>query len=82
MADSTDKWPENVPGAWYVDGQCIYCGLCVECAPGNFAERTPGGWAYVTRQPRTEEELRGCQEALEGCPSDSIGRDGIVKSIN
>jgi len=32
--------------------------------------------SYIHRQPVTEEEIALAQEALEGCPSESIGSDG------
>ncbi len=36
MADPGAKVPENVEGEFYVDEECIACGLCVDEAPENF----------------------------------------------
>ena len=36
MADVANKFPQNVPGRFYVDDQCIDCDLCRETAPANF----------------------------------------------
>ncbi|TVR49081.1 MAG: ferredoxin [Puniceicoccaceae bacterium] len=76
MADKTDKWPENAPGKFYVDQQCIDCDLCRETAPDFFTRNEDGGFSFVYRQPATEEDAELCREALEGCPVDAIGEDG------
>ena len=34
------------------------------------------GHAYVQKQPKTEAELKRCQDALEACPVEAIGEDG------
>ena len=34
MAQLSDRFLLNVPGAWYNDTSCIDCGLCPEIAPG------------------------------------------------
>lgn len=76
MADKTEKLPENVPGKFYVDSSCIICGACEAVSIKNFAVSADGSHDYVYKQPETEEELRSCQEALEGCPVGAIGDDG------
>lgn len=76
MADKTEKWPENVPGKFYVDEQCIDCDLCRETAPDYFERTEDGGYSYVSKQPTTQEGIDECMEALEGCPVDAIGDDG------
>ncbi len=76
MANKADKWDDNVPGRFYVDQQCIDCDLCRETAPDFFARNDEGGYSYVCRQPKTEEEITMCSEALEGCPVEAIGSDG------
>lgn len=76
MASFITKVPQNVPGQFYVDSSCIYCGLCDQTAPGNFCECPEQGWAYVFEQPGTAEELHQCQLAAECCPTKSIGMDG------
>lgn len=76
MAALKYKVPENVPGRFYVDDTCIYCELCVEMAPTVFREINSKGWAAVFHQPSTEEELEIARQAVEGCPTESIGMDG------
>lgn len=77
MADRTDKLPLNVAGAFYVDGQCIDCDLCRQVAPGNFDRFPEGGYSFVSKQPASAEELRLCREALDDCPVEAIGQDGL-----
>jgi ferredoxin len=76
MADKTNKWPENVLGKFYVDEQCIDCDLCRETAPSFFTRNNDGGYSFVHKQPKTQEEIDLCMEALQGCPVDAIGSDG------
>ena len=76
MADAANKYPENVPGKYFVDNQCIDCDLCRETAPGNFTRNEDGGYSYVTKQPGTTEEEARCKEAKEGCPVEAIGDNG------
>jgi ferredoxin len=76
MADSANKYPENVPGKFYVDDQCIDCDLCRETAPANFKRNDDGGHSYVYKQPETPDEEGLCKEAMEGCPVEAIGSDG------
>jgi ferredoxin len=75
MADSSEACEENVPGAWYVDKSCIFCGLCNSIAPDNFAESEDGTHDYVYKQPDNDEELAACQDAMAQCPVNSIGND-------
>ena len=76
MADKEEKWPDNIRGAFYVDEQCIDCDLCRETAPTCFIRNEDGGHSFVYKQPESEEEQELCQEALDGCPVDAIGKDG------
>jgi ferredoxin len=76
MAAIEARVPENVPGRFYVDRSCIYCGLCDQTAPTVFRECNEQGWAFVFHQPTTPDELRLAREAVEGCPTASIGTDG------
>jgi ferredoxin len=76
MASKSDRWPENVPGKYYVDDQCIDCDLCRETAPGIFKREEGGGYTYVARQPENPTEDALCLEALESCPVNAIGDDG------
>jgi len=77
MAEVANKYPENVTGKYYVDDQCIDCDLCRETAPNNFARNDDGGYSYVYKQPLSPEEDKLCQEALEACPVEAIGSDGV-----
>jgi ferredoxin len=76
MADSSNKYAENVPGKYYVDDQCIDCDLCRETAPANFGRSDEGGHSYVIKQPENPEEEALSKEAMEGCPVEAIGDDG------
>ena len=76
MADVNDKFPDNVPGPFYVDTQCILCHLCSDTAPDFFAESEDGDHDYVHNQPSTDEEIELCLEAMELCPVEAIGADG------
>src|SRR5262244_888127 len=76
MADAANKYPENIPGKFYVDDQCIDCDLCRETAPANFKRNDDGGHSFVYKQPETPEEEGLCKEAMEGCPVEAIGNDG------
>ena len=75
MADKNNKHPENTPGPYYVDTECINCDACVLAAENHF-KLLDDGHAYVFRQPVTEEEKEACEEALESCPVEAIGNDG------
>lgn len=76
MADPTDKTPPNADGAYYNDSTCIDCDLCREIAPSLFRRNDDLGLSYVWRQPETKEETALAEEALNSCPTESIGRDG------
>ncbi len=76
MADPARKWPQNVPGPYYVDEDCIDCNLCSEIAPDNFTVHADEGHDYVYKQPDSGDELALCQEALDNCPVEAIGNDG------
>jgi ferredoxin len=76
MADPKDRLVENVPGAYYVDSQCIDCDVCRVTAPANFQRSEEKGYSYVFRQPESPEENAQCQEAMDSCPVEAIGSDG------
>jgi ferredoxin len=76
MADKSDKVPSNVPGKYYVDHTCIDCDVCRSTAPSNFARSEENGLSYVFKQPQTPTEEEECNEALEHCPVEAIGKDG------
>jgi len=77
MADVANKYSENVEGKFYVDDQCIDCDLCRETAPSNFKRNDDGGHSFVYKQPESPEEETLCKEAMEGCPVEAIGSDGV-----
>jgi ferredoxin len=76
MADKNAKFEQNISGAFYVDDQCIACDACVMEAPRFFMMNDEEGHAYVKLQPKNEDEIAECLEALEACPVQAIGNDG------
>ncbi len=77
MADRTRKVPENLPGRFYVDETCIDCELCRETAPEQFARQDLGGYSFVIQQPTDPADEAACLAALEECPVEAIGMDGL-----
>lgn len=75
MAFVKDKLPDNAPGKFYVDRQCIDCDVCRDTAPANFTRNDENGYSYVYKQPETDKELELCMEALDACPVEAIGDD-------
>lgn len=71
-----DRWPENVPGKFYVDQACLDCSLCGETAPELFTRNEEGGYYYISRQPSSKDEEELLQETIEGCPCEAIFADG------
>ncbi len=53
MAVKEDKYPDNAPGAYYVDDQCIDCDACRVSAPDHFMRNDDQGYSYVHNQPAT-----------------------------
>ena len=76
MANRNDKNPGNVRGPFYVDNTCIDCGMCPTNAPAFFRRNAELGMSVVFKQPLTVAELAEARDALESCPTDSIGDDG------
>ena len=76
MANKNNKIKANIPGEYYVDHECIACDACEMIAPDHFALHDDG-YAYVIKQPKTPKEKELCEEAMECCPVESIGNDGI-----
>lgn len=76
MADKTEMNPLNVSGVFYNDLSCIDCDLCREIAPGTFTRDDDEGLSFVWKQPVTREEQLLAQEAMEACPTETIGDDG------
>ncbi len=80
MAEYTEKNPLNSSGKYYNDLSCIDCGMCPDIAPTLFTRDNDEGLSYVFKQPETEEEMQLAEEALESCPTESIGRNGEESS--
>ena len=76
MADKNARFKDNVNGKYYVDDQCIACDACCVEAPKFFAMNDNDGHAYVKLQPKNQNELQECINALDGCPVEAIGQDG------
>ncbi len=76
MADKTDKNPLTAKGAYYTDTTCIDCDLCREIAPSVFRRDDEEGLSYVWHQPRNIAERELADEALQACPTETIGDDG------
>jgi len=76
LADPNESVPENAPGTYYVDSNCIDCDVCRDTAPDNFTRSDKNGYSFVYKQPENDEELAQCEEALTCCPVEAIGSDG------
>jgi ferredoxin len=77
MADKTNRLSQNIVGPYYVDSSCVDCDLCRNTAPDFFERDEKTGFSFVYRQPLTREERALAEEARQGCPTESIGNDGI-----
>ena len=75
MAKIADRKPENIAGRFYVDTTCIDCGLCREIASAVFRLDEETGQSFVYRQPEVPDEISLAREAVETCPTESIGDD-------
>ena len=74
MPNLEDRLPQNAPGRFYVDSSCIDCDICRGGAPEFFRRDDEIGFSIVFRQPLSEAEIQSCVDALEGCPTESIGQ--------
>jgi ferredoxin len=86
MADKNDQWEDNTGGfsivagkkvSFYVDKECIICSVCSDSAPSNFRMSEEEDHDICFKQPQTEQELEECYDALENCPVEAIGDDGV-----
>jgi ferredoxin len=75
-ADFVHRLPDNVPGKYYVNDQCLDCDLCRETAPTIFSRKAEEGYSFVMKQPETAQELADANESMEGCPCEAIFADG------
>ena len=76
LTNQPTKFPENEPGRYSVNTECIDCDLCRQIAPDNFTRETTKGHSYVYQQPEGKQEEAHCQEALETCPVYAIADGG------
>lgn len=76
MANRNDRLAGNIPGAFYVDSSCTDCDMCRGIAPQFFRRDDEIGYSIVFKQPLTPAEIVQAEEALESCPTESIGKDG------
>jgi len=78
MAEKNNRLSENIAGPYYIDSSCIDCDMCRSTAPDFFRRNEDIGMSVVYRQPVTPEEFALAEEARQGCPTESIGNDGIA----
>jgi ferredoxin len=76
MSDKLRRNILGVPGPWYVDSECISCGICAQEAPGSFKLADDGSAAFVFKQPSSPEEIERSETAMDSCPVQAIGNDG------
>ena len=76
MADKNARLPQNCPGRFYVDSECIGCMQCVTTDPGHYALDDANDVAFVKKQPEGPEEEKLVRQALNECPVNAIGDDG------
>ena len=77
MADRELKYIDNAEGEYYVDQECIDCDLCREVAPTIYQRNDKEGHSFVVKQPEGNGEEEMAKEALDGCPVEAIGNDGL-----
>jgi ferredoxin len=75
MADPTAKVSENVEGTYFVDDTCIACEACIGAAPDNFKMNDDDEYAFVFKQPENDDETAQCEDAVDACPVDAIGKE-------
>jgi ferredoxin len=78
MPEKTERLLQNVAGAYYVDSSCIDCDMCRSTAPNVFKRDEDIGMSVAFHQPVTAEEIAIAEEARTGCPTESIGNDGLA----
>ena len=78
MATITGRIPLNAADAYYVNSTCTDCSLCRDTAGDYFGRDEDSGLSYISRQPVTPEEIALVEEALNACPTASIGNDGAA----
>jgi ferredoxin len=74
-ADPARRQPENAPGPFFIDEECISCGACWRIAPGWISSHPVHTFAFFSQQPQTAQEKELCLEALAMCPVGAIGKE-------
>jgi ferredoxin len=77
MATLQTRNAGNTAGKYYVDDSCIDCDVCRTEAPEFFRRDDDLGFSVVIKQPVTPEEIAAVEAVLSGCPTESIGSDGV-----
>ena len=75
-----DAFPDNTPGPFYINTECIICSLCSEIAPDVFRISEDGDHFHVHNQPSTKQQMSAAEEALEACPLEAIIKDDTAPS--
>jgi glyoxylase-like metal-dependent hydrolase (beta-lactamase superfamily II) len=70
------RHPDNAPGDWYVDRNCIDCGASRTVAPGLIHES--GGQCVFAHQPAGAAELLQAWRARYLCPTASIRTENTL----
>ena len=78
MANRNERLTQNVTGTFYVDSSCVDCDMCRNSAPQFFKRDEESQFSFVYHQPSTPEDITNAREAMQGCPSESIGDDGLA----
>lgn len=78
MPEKTERLLQNVAGAYYVDSSCIDCDMCRSTAPNVFKRDEDIGMSVAFHQPVTAGEIAIAEQARTGCPTESIGNDGLA----
>jgi ferredoxin len=73
---AAERLRPNAWGPYYVSSDCNGCGLCVYCAPQNFARSIDGTYCAVLHQPLGEGEEQAVVAAMAACPLQCIHDDG------
>ena len=60
-----------------MDRECIICSVCSDSAPIIFRMSEEEDHDICYKQPETEQELEECYDAMENCPVEAIGDDGV-----
>lgn len=81
MPEQENRLPQNANGRYYVDSSCVDCDLCRNTATDFFRRDDESGFSYVYRQPATSNEVALAEEARLGCPTESIGNDGVSECV-